>query len=678
MPQRILSLPRVALAILAFVLAGLMMLGISLATVLMIENRSASVIRERLTEARIEWVEVATDGMLVQLSGTAPNEAARFRALNLVGTLIDSGRVRDFLDVTPTTAIQAPRFSVEMLRNDDGIQLGGLIPAAGEGNGFDLDSLMDAASALTASGSEPANMLQTANWPAPEAWEDSLRFGIDALGLLKRSKISVSAGRVEVTAIADSPAEKRRFEGELDRRKPAGVTLEAAISAPRPVITPFTLRFIKDADGLRFDACSADTERARAAILAAAAAAGMEGPTICTIGLGTPTPRWAEAGVAAIRAVAAMEAGSVTFKDADVTFAAGEGVSEAAFDNALGDLRAGLPDLFSIDPVPPTPDAEVRGPAEFTARLLPSGRVELRGRLVDERQQNVVEAFARAAFGASNVYVGTVLDPALPDGWPVRVLSGLESLALLEEGNLLVRSETVEVKGLTGQMDARGRVTQILAAGLGQGQSFRVDVTYDEKLDPLAALPTPEECAADVAKLMQGGKITFEPGSAEIVTDAAPLIGKIAEVLLTCPGIALEIAGHTDSQGSAAGNQALSQARAEAVQMALLGRRVDTSNMLAKGYGESTPIAENTTEQGREANRRIEFTLIGGTAPAAAAIAAENAEAAASAPVGAAAAAEAIPAAAAGTTPDFSKDTSPSAAPQEKTVRPRTRPADQN
>ena len=57
-------------------------------------------------------------------------------------------------------------------------------------------------------------------------------------------------------------------------------------------------------------------------------------------------------------------------------------------------------------------------------------------------------------------------------------------------------------------------------------------------------------------------------------------------------------------------NQQLSQARADAVLNAIMSRRVLTSNLSAKGYGESQPIADNGTEGGREANRRIEFKLL--------------------------------------------------------------------
>ena len=70
----------------------------------------------------------------------------------------------------------------------------------------------------------------------------------------------------------------------------------------------------------------------------------------------------------------------------------------------------------------------------------------------------------------------------------------------------------------------------------------------------------------------------------------------------------MEIGGHTDSQGRESTNQRLSQGRAEAVLDALHARGVPLSRMVAQGYGESRPIADNGDEAGRAANRRIEFS----------------------------------------------------------------------
>jgi OmpA-OmpF porin, OOP family len=604
--QRRFQVPEWLLALTAFLLAGVIALLFSWAAVLLIERRTERAVRTELKTATIEWVTVQADGLHLELSGTAPNEAARFRAVNLAGKVIDAERIRDLMEVTPASAIKAPRFSVEMLRNDDGIQLIGLLPD-------EETSIALTAAATGLSASAPVSaMLETAAYPAPENWQAAYDYGVAALKLLPRSKISVAADRVEITAIAASETEKRRLELELGRSRPQDVDAVITISAPRPVLTPFPLRFVMDGEGARFDACAADTDAARTRILAAAAAAGMAGTGTCTVGLGVPTPRWAEAAEAGIRAVAALGAGTITFADADVSLMASEEVPQAVFDRVVGDLQAALPPVFSLDAtLPKKENAVPAGPAEFTAELASSGRVEMRGRLTDEMQRDAIDNFAKAQFGVGNVLTATRLDTELPDGWPVRVLAGLAALAELESGKLLVRPDVVEIAGVTGSQQARGKISQILSGKLGQGQTFKVAVRYDESLDPLAALPTPEECVAKVQGLLSERKIAFPPGSAEIDASARDLMNALAEALTDCPDLPLEIGGHTDAQGSEEGNRALSQARAEAVLVALQGRRVDVSRMKAVGYGESRPVADNDSDEGREANRRIEVTLIG-------------------------------------------------------------------
>lgn len=653
--------PGLATAV-AFAVAAFVALLFAWASVLLIERISVRAVNSRLVTEGITFATAEADGLRLLLNGTAPNEAARYRALNLAGAVVDSSRIRDQMEVTPARAVEAPRFSLEMLRNDDGIQLIGLLP-----EGEIKEALTTEAAALQPD-TELQDMIETAAYEPPATWGPALDFGRRALALLPRSKITVDAASVRITAIAASDAEKRSFEAALSEDQPEGVAVTYDISAPRPVLTPFTLRFLIDDQGPRFDACSADSEKARLRIVAAATAAGAVGRQNCVIGLGVPSPSWAEAAEAGIKAVAALKAATITFKDADVTLQAASSVPQAEFDRVVGDLEAALPDVFSLNASLDKTENTALGPAEFTATLAPdSGKVELRGRLADEVQRTAVDSFAKAAFGSGNVYQATRLDPDLPEGWPVRVLAGLQALSELESGMLLVRADTVEVTGITGSQSARARIAQVLSDKLGQGRTYKVNVTYDVELDPVAALPTPQECAEDVGAVLARQKITFTPGSAEIDAAAGSVMEAIAKALNRCGGVKMEIAGHTDAQGSEEGNRALSQARAEAVLLALQGRQVDVTGLTAKGYGEAQPIADNDTDAGREANRRIEFTLVGdGKRAAAAGAPADEASGAdAGADLGAPA----------GAGPDFSGDTSPSVAPKEKTMRPKPRPA---
>jgi OOP family OmpA-OmpF porin len=197
----------------------------------------------------------------------------------------------------------------------------------------------------------------------------------------------------------------------------------------------------------------------------------------------------------------------------------------------------------------------------------------------------------------------------MPAGWTKRVLAALEALGKLHNGIAEVTEDQIVIKGRSGNQDAQSEITRILSSQLGNAD-FKLDVSYSEALDKLASLPTPDECIQLISDAGNKRKITFAPSSTDFEQEAVETIDAIAEILRDCQSVRIEIGGHTDSQGRETMNEQLSQARADAVLNAIMARRVLVSNLTAKGYGESRPIADNDTETGREANRRIEFTLV--------------------------------------------------------------------
>lgn len=115
-----------------------------------------------------------------------------------------------------------------------------------------------------------------------------------------------------------------------------------------------------------------------------------------------------------------------------------------------------------------------------------------------------------------------------------------------------------------------------------------------------------DEVKLGVALVLEG--ITFKTGSAEITPESEVTLRKALKTMNAFPEISVEIQGHTDNVGKRASNIKLSQARAEAVMNWLIAQGVDASRLSAKGFGPDKPIADNSTEEGRAKNRRIEFT----------------------------------------------------------------------
>lgn len=606
------------LPIAIFALAALAAVAAAATAARLIERRAGAAVAAALAAGGEDWAVVAADGLRLVLSGVATSDERRFRALTIAGGVVDSARVIDTMTVADPPPPAPPRHALEILAGESGIALIGLVPDADAGGG------LAARLATALPTARVADMTEPSGHPPGPGWDAAVAFGLTLVADLPRAKISISADRVAVSAVGASAAEKRRLETEFAARAPRGLDLALDISAPRPVFAPFTLRFVIDAEGPRFDACAADDAAAQAAIVAAAVAAGAIARTGCPIGLGVPSPAWGGAAATAIAALAELGAGSVTFRDADVTLIAAHDVPATTFDRVAGELKARLPAPFALRAerlAPPSGEAEEAVP-EFTAVLAADGRVELRGLLSDERMRSAVDAFARVRFGADAVLTATRLEPALPDGWPQRVLAGLDALAELAEGSLEMHPDLVALTGVTGRPEASDAIARMFSERLGPGAEFSLSLRYDRRLDPDAGLLGPADCLAGIAAIQAAGKLTFAPGSARLTAEAAATLDAIADVLRGCAEFPLEIAGHTDAQGRAEMNLRLSQERAEAVLAGLLDRRVSVAAMVARGYGAAAPVADNATEAGREANRRIEFRLPAAAAEAAGATAA--------------------------------------------------------
>lgn len=567
-----------------------------------IEQRSREDVELALATGGQDWAEVRTDGLQVHLHGTAPNEVERFRAMTQAASAVDASRIVDAMTVASAEALRPPEFKVELLRDNDGISLIGLVPAS-----TDRTALVRVLKSETAA-PRITDLLESADYPLPETWNETLAFGLRAAQLASRAKISIAPGVVHVTAITDSRAEKGRLETQLKRGRPEKIRLETEISAPRPVIAPFTLRFLIDEEGARFDACAADNDAGRTRILDAALAAGAAGKPGCTLGLGSPSPDWAEAAAAAIGALAELGSGSVTLSDADIALVAPATVEQVLFDDVTGRLEQRLPRVFSLHATRERAEEAEQGPPEFVASLAGNRSLSMRGRITDARMRDAVNSFARSRF--AEVQSSLRSDSDVPGGWTVRVIAALEAMDGLANGTVEVTPDLIRLVGSSGNPDAPASTAATLAERLGPGARYDLSLRYDRRLDPALNLPDGEDCVRQLNIILSESEIGFEPSRSAIAGDPAPTLERIAGVMATCSDFQIEAGGHTDSQGSQGFNADLSRARAQALVAAMTEAGIDTANMTARGYGESQPIASNETDAGREENRRIEFRLM--------------------------------------------------------------------
>jgi outer membrane protein OmpA-like peptidoglycan-associated protein len=114
----------------------------------------------------------------------------------------------------------------------------------------------------------------------------------------------------------------------------------------------------------------------------------------------------------------------------------------------------------------------------------------------------------------------------------------------------------------------------------------------------------------DNITLNMPGNVTFAVDSSDISSSFYPVLDSVALVLIEFDKTLIEVAGHTDSTGSDAYNQSLSQRRAGSVSAYLTSREVRADRLVSVGAGESRPVASNETSAGRQQNRRVEITIV--------------------------------------------------------------------
>jgi OOP family OmpA-OmpF porin len=573
-----------------------------------VERTSAGQAAEGLAAAGEHWAQARADGLTLILSGAAPDEASRLRAAEILRRVVEPDRVVDRSTLATRDPLAPPAFALELLRNGREVSLIGLAPETAGPAAIDA--------ALTAGGLNGAvsDMLESVAHPPPEGWEAALAFGLDVLGDLPMAKISVAPGRVAVAALASSEDERRATEATLRAAAPDGVAVEIQVDAPRPAIDPFRVEFTLSGGSGRLTACAAETEADAAAILEAAQASD------CDLGLGAPAPEWADAATAGIEAARALGAGRFSMSGHDARLSGAEGTAPERL-RAVGEgLRRRLPAAISLTLVAPRPPerAATAGHAptpRFDAFLLPDGAVRLAGPVRDSQSREAIASFAAALFGHDRVVDATVIEPDLPEGWPGRVLAGVEALSMMKEGRLEVTPQIVAVEGEAAHAEAEAQTAALFAEkDLGR---TRIALRYDaaaaartaaaqaKAADPVGA------CTRALAEAQMGRSIAFEPGAATLEAAGEAAVAAIAAAVAGCPPLEFEIAGHTDGQGRAESNQRLSEERAATVKAALEAAGVEHVGLTARGYGAEHPVADNRSEDGRARNRRIEFTLIG-------------------------------------------------------------------
>lgn len=461
-----------------------------------------------------------------------------------------------------------------------------------------------------------------ANGAPNDRWTAAVARAIAAIAPLAEAEIRIEDDRVELVGFTDKGADIAAARARAVRDWPAAYTANADIREILPVVRPYTFSAVKRPGEVRLGGYAPSRERAEAW------AARLDAVNELQLARGAPD-NWSEAVNVVIDALAEQKVGAATISGARFTLAAPGDASER---RRLRERLIGLlPEGFSLEVVETkTPrflleegeaaaDAVATkiddGAYSFLAKRADHEGLELGGVVGDETSRSVVQAYARAKLG------GDVLEATLalgqetpPPGWQRALFAGLEALGALPDGELIAEPGAVYLRGTAPDAAAAREALAALDAKTPAEYAKFSRIRVAEfgpalRRQPTGAALTPEECVGALNATAEKNPILFEIGSATIDAGSARTVDALAALMNRCAEATIEIGGHTDSQGSDEVNMTLSKQRAVAVRLALISRDVAPDRLSAEGFGETQPVADNDTKEGRARNRRIAFKL---------------------------------------------------------------------
>ncbi len=554
-----------------------------------------------------DWVEVKADGLKLELHGHAPDTFARELALESARATAPIATVTSYATATLAPPERRDPVRVELLRDKTGVTM------TGQTANRQMSKRLNDALIARDAGLEIQDLTGIQAAPPPRGWGAEIDIATLAASALPNAYVVMEPGQVLIDGQAANAEERARLVGALRRAAGEAVDLSLRIRIPARVIAPFVFSAEKEpGQPIRLEMCAVRTEEEEGTVRAMLAPAGSANEILlCQVGLGGPSGDWTGAIAAGLSALDKLPAGRIEIEYRHAHLNGAPPTSPVEFEAASKTFIESLPEGFKPDTALLGDDVATRIGIErelFWMTLTRSSLgITISGQVPSEAAATAISAYAIAIFGADVVTLDLrVVDRPPPKHWQIAALAMLDQLALSSGGDVRLAGYTIAVRGELADPKLAHQIHHELTDGL---PDYDVTTVFEFDLPARMAvisMPGPR-CADRLSKVQRQNPIKFSTGSTRITKDSGPVLDALARVFEGCTTDPIEVGGHTDSQGAEDLNQRVSQARAESVVTALAERGVARARLIAKGYGESVPVADNQTEEGRARNRRIEF-----------------------------------------------------------------------
>ncbi|WP_417423428.1 OmpA family protein [Hoeflea sp.] len=541
------------------------------------------------------WVQLSVRGRDLKLTGLAPDEPSRAKALEIVQALYGVRVVDNASGLLP---LESP-YRLLAEKTEHGVTLSGFVPneATRKQVIADLTAMLPGIALL--------DQMKLARG-APDHLTELADFGLAAFSWFSTGVVEISDTVVKVSGQALNPEDHEAVLSALAAPLPAGGTLGGVEITPASVTEGYGWSAEIDAQGINLAGYAPSPEvRQQMVDAAMSVRSGVKVVDGMRFAAGVPVGvDWLAASSEAMSVLSHLAEGRASIRGNVLDLS-----GQAATSDDFRKVQQILDDGFSSGLVLGTADIGIVAvsPFEWSASRSDAGLV-LDGFVSGEATRARLAEIAGLKFGALTIEDRQKTANGAPKEFETAVLAALQALSRLDDdAEVRVTGRKVIVRGDVLNPAALQAVEQAMAEDLPQG--YEADTQLAVRQVPADVLDA-ASCQRRLDQLTGANSVLFDTAQANIQPHSHGFLDHIAFVASQCGNIRLEIAGHTDSDGAEDANLDLSERRAASVIEFLVEAGVEADRLSAIGYGEARPVADNGTSTGKTANRRIEFRVL--------------------------------------------------------------------
>jgi outer membrane protein OmpA-like peptidoglycan-associated protein/osmotically-inducible protein OsmY len=537
-----------------------------------------------------EGMATMTDGVLA-FTGTATDPASYRAAREALAGAMPRGLELGPVDILPA---RADPFVWSADFDGKAITISGFVP----------DELVHDALVATARKTLPAAPVLDKTViasGAPDGFFEAANYALSALTRFSQGGVTLDGLRLDIAGKARSVDDYEAVLGAFAANLPKGVSIVSSALAPASV-SPYGFKGVKT-EGTVTLTGYVPSAAEETAILNLARALYGEARIVDEVRVASGEPRmdWLGAVKFAMGQLQELARGTVELSERSYAIE-GEAASAESYAAILDANKKTLPASLTLKTASIAPP--VATPYRFLAARQ-GGAVVLDGYAASEDDHNAILAAARRKFGGLEIVDRLAYAGGAPDGYVAAASAAMQAVSRLAAGRGELVDSELTISGGAYHPAAEEEVATAAAETLPKGFAATAAIRALQPGQPVS----PERCRDLLGAELQAGRIDFDDDKSEIADRSFGMLDRVAAVLQRCPEASISIAAHTDSDGSTSRNRDLSQARATAIVEYLVGAGVRRERLTGTGFGESKPIADNSTDEGKARNRRIEFTM---------------------------------------------------------------------